>query len=68
MQAVSYTHLDVYKRQPDMMYNLTKQVDVPEADTVFVSCTGLGIMDAVPMMEQDFGKTVICLLYTSRCV
>lgn len=44
---------------PDMMYNLTKQVDVPEADTVFVSCTGLGIMDAVPMMEQDFGKTVI---------
>ena len=44
---------------PDMMYNLTKQVDVPEADTVFVSCTWLGIMDVVPMMEQDFGKTVI---------
>ena len=46
---------------PDMMYNLTKQVleQHPEADTVFVSCTGLGIIDAVPMMEQDFGRPVI---------
>lgn len=46
---------------PDMMYNLTKQAyeQYPGADTIFVSCTGLGIIDAVPMMEQDFGKTVI---------
>ena len=46
---------------PDMMYNLTKQVleEYPEADTIFISCTGLGIIDAIPMMEQDFGRPVI---------
>ena len=35
---------------PDMMYNLTKQVleEHPEADTIFISCTGLGIIDANP--------------------
>lgn len=37
----------------------SEEVDVSEADTVFVSCIGLGIIDAAPMMEQDFGKTVI---------
>lgn len=44
---------------PDMMYNLTKSIDVPEADAVFVSCTGLGIIDVVPMLERDLGKPVI---------
>ena len=46
---------------PDMMYNLTREVLAghPEADTVFVSCTGLGIIDAIPMMEQDFERPVI---------
>ena len=42
-----------------MMYNLTKSIDVPEADAVFVSCTGLGIIDVVPMLERDLGKPVI---------
>ncbi len=46
---------------PDQMYNLTKEVleNNPEADTVFVSCTGLGIIDAIPMMERDFKRPVI---------
>lgn len=44
---------------PDMMYRLVREIDVPEADTIFVSCTGLGIIDSIPMLEQDFGKTVL---------
>lgn len=43
----------------DQMYRLTKETDLPEADAVFVSCTGLGIIDGIPMMEQDLGKPVI---------
>ena len=62
IKGLGYTDpLCMPKVTPDMMYNLTKQVleQHPEADTVFVSCTGLGIIDAVPMMEQDFGRPVI---------
>ncbi|NCB62992.1 MAG: maleate cis-trans isomerase [Clostridia bacterium] len=44
---------------PDQMYRLTKETDLPEADAVFVSCTGLGIIDSIPMLEQDLGKSVI---------
>lgn len=46
---------------PDMMYTLSRELveDCPEADTIFISCTGLGIIDAIPMYEQDLGKTVI---------
>lgn len=60
IKGLGYTDpLCMPKVTPDMMYNLTKEVDCDEADTIFVSCTGLGIIDAIPMMEQDFGKTVI---------
>lgn len=43
----------------DQMYNLTKTMDMSEADAVFISCTGLGIIDGVPMMEKDFGRPLI---------
>lgn len=62
IKGLGYTDpLCMPKVTPDMMYNLTKQVleQHPEADTVFVSCTGLGIIDAIPMMEQDFERPVI---------
>lgn len=44
---------------PDQMYNLTKRTDLPKADAVFVSCTGLGIIDSIPSLERDLGKCVI---------
>ena len=60
IKGLGYTDpLCMPKVTPDMMYNLTKEVLCDEADTIFVSCTGLGIIDAIPMMERDFGKPVI---------
>lgn len=41
------------------MYHLTREVLDPEADTVFISCTGLGVMHGIPMMEQDFGRPLV---------
>ena len=41
------------------MYPLTKRMLVPEADTVFVSCTGIDVMDGIQAMEKDFGRPVI---------
>ena len=43
----------------DMMYRLNREVICPEADTLFVSCTGLGILDGVPLYESDSGLKTI---------
>lgn len=41
------------------MYHLTKEVLDPAADTVFVSCTGLGVVHGINMMEKDFGLPLV---------
>ena len=58
LKAVSYTHLDVYKRQIKAKENIYIEVsDMPESGMVGT---------AVTLPE---GKVVqACLLYTSRCV
>ena len=63
---VSYTHLDVYKRQPldyaAFMKNPTQlDIGVYNMDTNEVEYFGKEYFDPI---EQR----LICLLYTSRCV
>lgn len=41
------------------MYHLTREVLSPGADTVFISCTGLGVAHGIRMMERDFGLPVV---------
>lgn len=41
------------------MYPLAKSMLIPEADTVFVSCTGINVMDGIKAMERDFARPVI---------
>jgi maleate isomerase len=44
---------------PNVLYRLAKAVDVPEADGVFISCTGLDALDVIEPLEQDLGKPVV---------
>jgi maleate isomerase len=44
---------------PNVMYQLAKSADVPEADAVFISCTGLDVLDIIDTLEQDLKKPVI---------
>jgi len=43
----------------DMMYRLNKEVMHPDADTLFVSCTGIDVLEGVPMYESDSGLKTI---------
>ena len=77
LRSVSYTHLDVYKRQ-EVIY---PEKDIAERcaakysmDNVFdyiEISSHYGIYEISPLKEW-VGKTIresnICLLYTSRCV
>jgi maleate isomerase len=47
------------KVRPDEMYHLTGEVFDPAADTIFVSCTGLGIIESLPLIESDFQRQTI---------
>ena len=42
-----------------VLYRLGQAVDVPEADAVFISCTGLATLDIIEALERDLGKPVI---------
>jgi maleate isomerase len=44
---------------PTVAYRLGKSVDVPEADGLFISCTGLDSLDAIAPLEADLGKPVV---------
>ena len=61
--TVSYTHLDVYKRQPLVLVggplaSLNPEIIAPFADIVFIGESEESLPDLL----------TACLLYTSRCV
>jgi maleate cis-trans isomerase len=44
---------------PNILYRLARAVDHPEAEAVFISCTGLDALDVIEQLELDLGKPVI---------
>ena len=50
---------DIINVSPYTMYQLAKEVDLPEADAIFISCAGLGVLDILQMLEDDLGKPVM---------
>jgi len=44
---------------PNVIYKLAKQADSPDAEAVFISCTGLDVLDIIDALEKDLGKPVI---------
>ena len=70
--AVSYTHLDVYKRQ-ELELGLEKNIS---EKAMYLSYDKLEDKDTLDLIEkakagfmQNGGiQVMICLLYTSRCV
>ena len=71
IKPVSYTHLDVYKRQlqdsapplpPDRVHAVLTQELGPRWRRRFAS------FDDTPVAAASIGQVHRCLLYTSRCV
>lgn len=52
-------HRDLISRHPHDYYELLKRLDRPEADGLFISCTGLDVMDLIEPLEQELGKPVV---------
>jgi maleate isomerase len=43
----------------DVMYKLTERIFTPAADTIFISCTGLGVIDDLALIEKDFARQTV---------
>lgn len=41
------------------LYQLAHEVDVPEADCIFISCAALSVLDILGLLEADLGKPVL---------
>jgi len=62
-QVVSFDNLkgvtNIYDETAERAYGLARSVDVPEAQAVFLSGTGMPTLPVLEMLEQDLGKPVI---------
>jgi len=43
----------------DVTYNLIREIDVPHAEGIFISCTDFKTVELLDILENDFGKKVI---------
>ena len=61
--AVSYTHLDVYKRQEEKQPEEPTQTE-SEKTQEMIKC----MMELMQELKKGNKQSMDCLLYTSRCV
>lgn len=60
IRGLGYTDPNMMpKTTLDQMYKLTRDMMDSSADTIFVSCTGIGVFDGINIMETDFKRPVI---------
>jgi maleate isomerase len=53
------TDLEIGAKHPEDAYRQARRVDEPEADAVFISCTGYRTFDIIERLEADIGKPVV---------
>ena len=63
LDVVSYHRLtgveNIYDESEERAYRLARDADVPEADAVLLSGTGLPTVGVIELLERDLGKPVI---------
>jgi maleate isomerase len=45
--------------QPSVAYKLARDTDTPDADGIFISCTGFRTIEIIEELERDTGKPVV---------
>ncbi|RLG43045.1 MAG: hypothetical protein DRN78_02500 [Thermoproteota archaeon] len=52
-------NLEIGRQPPEVAYRLAKDVDRPEAEAVFISCTNFRTIEVIAALEADLGKPVL---------
>lgn len=59
IEGMTYPEEDIALIQPSLVYQHLKALDYTGADCLFISCTGLNVLDLILLAEEDFGLPVI---------
>lgn len=52
-------NLDIGRQEPSVAYRLAHDIDHPDADAVFLSCTNFRTLDVIAQLERDLDKPVL---------
>jgi maleate cis-trans isomerase len=50
---------DIQECEPGVAYERARAVDSPEAEAIFISCTGFRTLEIIERLEAELGKPVI---------
>lgn len=50
---------DIARLEPADAIRLVAEIDTPESDAIFVSCTNFHVLEAIPVIESAHGKPVV---------
>jgi maleate isomerase len=56
---------DIGNTSDETVYRLVKEVDCPQADAIFISCTNLRTIGVIRALEQDLRKPVVSAIQAS---
>ena len=59
IKGMVYPEDDIAEIQPSLVYRQLKQLDKTGADCLFISCTGLNVLDLIKLAEEDYHVPVL---------
>lgn len=59
IQGMKQMEKSIADIQPSFVYQKVKAMDLTGADAIFISCTGLNVLDIIEDIETDFGLPVV---------
>lgn len=59
IDGMVYPEDDIAEIQPSLVYRHLKQLNKAGADCLFISCTGLNVLDLIPLAEEDYALPVL---------
>ena len=59
IKGMTYPEDDIAEIQPSLVYQQLRTLDKTGADCIFISCTGLNVLDLIPLAEEDYGVPVL---------
>ena len=57
--AIPSTEIDIGKVDPEYLFEVLSQMDMKEADALFVSCTALPVLQIIDRLEKKLNKPVL---------
>lgn len=59
IDGMVYSEDDIAEIQPSLVYQHLKKLNKAGADCLFISCTGLNVLDLIPLAEEDYALPVL---------